>query len=127
MKVTLVWNPEDVAAAMRSLFEPGIPAKYIDFPKARYGQHQVDRVLRDGAGRRHLARRRATSRTSTPSCRSRASRTSTPKPGTEVEVVWGEEPNSHKPAVEPHRQVSIRATVQPAPYSAFARENYRKS
>ena len=48
VKVTLVWNPEDVAAAVRSLFEPGIPAKYIDFPKARYGQHQVDRVLRDG-------------------------------------------------------------------------------
>ncbi len=58
VKVTLVWNPEDVAAAMRSLFEPGIPAKYIDLPKARYGQHQVDRVLSDGAGCRHLARRR---------------------------------------------------------------------
>ncbi len=25
VKVTLVWNPEDVAAAVRSLFEPGIP------------------------------------------------------------------------------------------------------
>jgi hypothetical protein len=48
-------------------------------------------------------------------------------PGTEVAVVWGEQPNSRKPAVEPHRQVTIRATVQPAPYSAFARENYRKN
>ncbi|MDF2555156.1 MAG: dmdA [Microbacterium sp.] len=49
------------------------------------------------------------------------------EPGTRVEVTWGEEPNSRKPAVEPHRQVRIRATVAPAPFSRFARENYRKS
>jgi vanillate/3-O-methylgallate O-demethylase len=41
--------------------------------------------------------------------------------------VWGEEPNSTKPAVEPHRQMRIRATVYPAPYSSFAREDYRKN
>ena len=49
------------------------------------------------------------------------------EPGTEVVVVWGEDPISTKPAVEPHRQVEIRATVYPAPYSSFARENYRKN
>ncbi|HVL60109.1 MAG TPA: aminomethyl transferase family protein [Microbacterium sp.] len=126
VKVTLVWNPEDVAAAVRSLFEPGIPAKYIDFPKARYGQHQVDRVLRDGTdvGISHDVGYI----TNEQAFVSLASiETASAEPGTEVEVVWGEEPNSHKPAVEPHRQVTIRATVQPAPYSAFARENYRKS
>src|SRR5690606_2465985 len=36
-KVTLVWNPDDVAGAVGTLFEPGLPAKFIDFPKARYG------------------------------------------------------------------------------------------
>lgn len=49
------------------------------------------------------------------------------EPGTEVVVVWGEEPNSTKPAVEPHRPIDIRATVYPAPYSSFARENYPKN
>jgi hypothetical protein len=29
--------------------------------------------------------------------------------------------------VERHRQVAVRATVAPAPYSRFARENYRRS
>jgi vanillate/3-O-methylgallate O-demethylase len=42
-------------------------------------------------------------------------------------VVWGEEPNSAKPAVEPHRQVEIRATVAPAPYVQEVRDAYRKS
>jgi len=125
-KVTLVWNPEDVAAAIQSLLEPGLPAKYIDFPKARYGQHQVDRVLRDGkdVGISHDAGYN-TNEHAFVSLASIENEHATP--GTEVEVVWGEDPNSQKPAVEKHRQVSIRATVQPAPYSAFARENYRKS
>jgi vanillate/3-O-methylgallate O-demethylase len=126
VKVTLVWNPEDVAAVVRSLFEPGIPAKYIDFPKARYGQHQVDRVLRGGTdvGISHDVGYI----TNEHAFVSLASiETAFAEPGTEVEVIWGEEPYSRKPAVEPHRQVTIRATVQPAPYSAFARESYRKS
>ena len=126
VKVTLVWNPEDVAAAVRSLFEPGIPAKYIDLPKARYGQHQVDRVLQGGedVGISHDVGYITNERAFV----SLASiETAFAEPGTEVEVIWGEEPNSQKPAVEPHRQVTIRATVQPAPYSAFARESYRKS
>ena len=115
-----------MAAAVRSLFEPGIPAKYIDFPKARYGQHQVDRVLAEGkdVGISHDVGY-ITNEHAFVSLASIENEFA--EPGTEVEVVWGEEPNSRKPAVEPHRQVSIRATVQPAPYSAFARENYRKS
>ena len=47
------------------------------------------------------------------------------EPGTEVTVLWGEQPNSAKPAVEEHRQVEIRATVAPVPFVDFARENYR--
>jgi hypothetical protein len=47
--------------------------------------------------------------------------------GTEVTVVWGEDPNSAKPAVEPHRQVEIRATVAPAPYVQEVRDAYRRS
>ena len=47
--------------------------------------------------------------------------------GTEVTVLWGEKPNSTKPAVEPHVQVEIRAVVAPAPYVDFARREYRSN
>jgi hypothetical protein len=49
------------------------------------------------------------------------------EPGTEVSVLWGEEPNSAKPAIERHRQVEIRATVEPAPYIQKIRDSYRAS
>ena len=124
-KVTLVWNPDDVAAVQRSLMEEGTPAKYIDFPKARYGLYQVDRVLRDGAdvGISHDAGYITNEQVFASLASVDAAHA---EPGTEVTVLWGEDPVSRKPVVEPHRQVSIRATVEPAPYSRFARENYRR-
>jgi vanillate/3-O-methylgallate O-demethylase len=125
-KVTLVWNADDVAAAVRSLYEPGVPAKYIELPKARYAFFQVDEV-RHGGGPvgmsldlGYIANEHAFVSLATVDRGVGA-------PGTEVSVVWGEEPNSAKPAVEPHRQVEIRATVAPAPYVQEVREAYRKS
>lgn len=125
-KVTLVWDADDVASAQRSLLEPGTPAKYIDFPKARYGQYQVDRVLADGTevGVSHDCGYITNDQVFVSLASVDEAHA---EPGTEVVVVWGEEPNSRKPAVEPHRQIEIRAIVQPAPYSAFARDSYRKS
>ena len=125
-KVTLVWNPEDVSAAQRSLYEPGTPAKYIDFPKARYGVYQVDQVLVAGkdVGISHDAGYITGEQVFASLASVEAAHAAT---GTEVTVVWGESPNSTKPGVEPHRQIEIRATVYPAPYSSFARENYRKN
>lgn len=125
-KVSVVWNAEDLAAAQRSLYEDGTPAKYINFPKARYGQYQMDRVLADGrdigvsldAG--YITNEQVFLSLA-------AVEAEYAEPGTEVVVVWGESPVSTKPAVEEHRQVRIRGTVQPAPYSRFARENYRKN
>nr|WP_245162069.1 aminomethyl transferase family protein [Brevibacterium marinum] len=125
-KVTLLWDPSDVAAAIQTQFESGVPAKYIDFPKSRYGQYQVDRVLVDGReiGISHDPGY-ITNEQAFVSLASVDNEYA--KPGTEVTIVWGEDPVSAKAAVEEHRQVSIRATVEPAPYSAFARENYRKN
>jgi glycine cleavage system aminomethyltransferase T len=125
-KVTLVWDADDVAAAQRTLYEEDLPAKYIEFPKARYGQYQVDDVL---TGDEHVGVSHDCGYiVNEHAFVSLASITPDhAEPGTQVVVVWGEEPNSLKPAVEPHRQVRIRATVQPAPYSRFARENYRSN
>jgi len=123
-KVTLLWNADDVADAQRSMIEEGTPAKYIDFPKARYGLYQVDRVLRDGAdvGISHDAGYITNEQAFVSLASIDAAHA---EPGTQVSVVWGEDPVSAKPAVERHRQVTIRATVEPAPFSRFARENYR--
>jgi len=123
-KVTLVWNPDDVALAVRSLCEPGLPAKYMEMPKARYAFFQVDKVLRNGsiAGLSldvgYLANEHAFVSLATVDAKASV-------PGTEVTVLWGERPNSAKPAVEPHRQVGIRATVAPAPYVQEVRDSYR--
>jgi glycine cleavage system aminomethyltransferase T len=123
-KVTLLWNAEDVAAIVRSQVEPGIPAKFLDFPKARYGFYQMDRIELGGelvgistdAGYiayDQLYMSLATLDTDVPE-------------GAVVEVVWGEDPISRKPQVDQkHRQVRIRATVAPAPYHEYARSVYR--
>ncbi|WP_026453758.1 glycine cleavage system protein T [Saccharomonospora iraqiensis] len=129
-KVTLVWNPDDVADLVRSLAEPGTPAKYLELPKARYAFFHVDRVLAGGgaaggtdvglsldAG--YIANEQAFVSLATVDA-------AAAEPGTEVRLLWGEEPNSAKPAVEPHRQREIRATVAPAPYVRAVRESYRR-
>lgn len=123
-KVTLVWNADDIALAVRTLYEPGLPAKYLEMPKARYAFFQVDKVLRHGAiaglslDVGYLANEHAFVSLATVDHEAAA-------PGTEVTVLWGERPNSAKPGVEPHRQVGIRATVAPAPYVKEVRDSYR--
>ncbi len=44
--------------------------------------------------------------------------------GTELKVVWGEQPNTRKTTVEPHKQIEVRVIVSPVPYAKTARENY---
>ncbi|WP_433566719.1 hypothetical protein ACQP1O_16880 [Nocardia sp. CA-151230] len=123
-KVTLVWDSDDVTEAVGSRYRPGLPAKYIEVPKARYALHQSDKVLAGDklvgismdAG--YLANEHLMVSLATVD-------PAYSEPGTTLTVVWGEDPNSAKPAVEPHQQIQIRATVAPAPYVRFAREAYR--
>ena len=123
-KVTLLWNAEDVAAVVRSQMEPGVPAKFLDFPKARYGLFQMDEVryhdrpagISTDAG--YIAYDQL--------YMSLATVDNDVADGAEVEVVWGEDPISRKDSVDAsHRQVRIRATVAPAPYHEWARTVYR--
>lgn len=125
-KVTLVWNNEDVTKALGSILGEGVPAKYIELPKSRYALYQTDRILKEGktvgmsldVG--YLANEQVFLSLAT--IEIEHART-----GTEVVVVWGEEPNSRKAQVERHRQVEIRATVAPAPFTEYARSGYRAS
>jgi vanillate/3-O-methylgallate O-demethylase len=123
-KVTLVWDADDVSAAIGTLFREGDKAKYFELPKSRYALYQCDEVL--AGGRRVGISHDCGSIANDEAFVSLASIDNAfAEPGTEVTVMWGEQPNSRKPAVEPHVQVEIRAVVAPAPYVEFARREYR--
>jgi vanillate/3-O-methylgallate O-demethylase len=125
-KVTFVWNGEDLAKAMDTLFTGrGDITKYIDLPLANYATLPYDKVLRDGkvVGLSTYTAYTFNERAMLSlGCVSEELST----PGTQVELVWGEEGGgSSKPTVERHRQATIRATVAPAPFGQVAREAYR--
>lgn len=123
-KVTLFWNEDDVAEIVRSQLVDGTPAKYLDFPKARYGFYQMDEVIQGDqsvgistdAGYVAYPQRYMSLATIDDEIRD----------GDTVEIIWGEDPVSAKPQVDRnHKQVRIRATVLPAPYQEYARTTYR--
>jgi vanillate/3-O-methylgallate O-demethylase len=122
-KVTLAWNGEDVAASMRTLFEPGDPAKYVDLPLSNYATWPYDKVLHDGelVGVSTFSGYSFNER----SMLSLAMVDSDVELASEVVLVWGEEGGgSSKPVVERHSQTEIRAIVSPCPYGETARTSY---
>lgn len=125
-KVTLVWNAEDVARVYSGLLDhDGLAPKHMEMPAAHYAAHPYDRVTQDG-------RTAGVSITPAYSPNERAwislaiLEADMAEIGTEVTVTWGEPGGgSSKPTVERHRQVDVRATVQPWPIHAAARKTYR--
>jgi vanillate/3-O-methylgallate O-demethylase len=122
-KATLAWNGEDVARAMRTLFEKGDPVKYIDLPLSNYATWPYDKIVLDGevAGVSTFSGYSYNER----SMLSLAAVDVEVPDGTEVTLVWGEEGGgSAKPVVERHVQAELRAIVSPAPYSEVIRSSY---
>jgi vanillate/3-O-methylgallate O-demethylase len=124
-KVTLAWEPDDVAQIFDSMFDiDGESYQFFDLPIANYGASNFDSVLDpDGnvMGYSMFTGYSANEK--------RALSLATIDPeielGTEVHVVWGEpDGGTRKTTVEPHKQISIRAIVSPAPYSETARLEY---
>lgn len=122
-KVTLVWNRADVERVRASLYEPGIPFKFMDLPVAHYSFQHADEVrnqkgdlvgLSGWCG--YTVNEKETLSLAVVDERSAA-------PGTEVVVVWGEpDGGTRKPHVEKHRQTEMRATVAPCPYAKCIRD-----
>ncbi len=126
-KVTLIWDEADLQTAIgASLRAEGTHGKYLEMPKARYATHQYDMVMAGGemvgisSDCGYIANERCFVSLALIEAR-------WAEPGTEVRLVWGEEPNSAKPGVEPHQQVEIGAKVAPAPLPSFARTTYRSA
>jgi vanillate/3-O-methylgallate O-demethylase len=125
-KVTLAWEPEDLAKLLGSLADPVGPGyQFFDVPNANYGSSNFDSVLdADGnlIGLSMFTGYSANER--------RALSLATVNPdvplGAEVRVIWGEpDGGTRKPTVQPHEQFAVRAIVSPAPYSVMAREHYK--
>ena len=121
-KVTLIWNPEDVARIQGSLLEAGIPYKYLDFPVSSYGFPQCDAVRTlDGKliGRSGFA---GYSGNEAKMLSIAVVDGDYATPGTQAVLIWGEaDGGSKKPQVERHRQTEVRVTVAPAPYAEAVR------
>jgi vanillate/3-O-methylgallate O-demethylase len=124
-KVTLAWNPDDMAKIMASLFDPdGDQYKFFDTPLANYASSNYDRVVDAGGKTVGLSMFTGYSYNE-----KQALSLATIDPeipvGTELRVVWGEENGgTRKTTVERHKQIEVRAIVSPVPYSRVARETY---
>ena len=125
-KVTLVWNSQDVQRVVASAWTDGPRYKHLNIPKGRYGLFQMDRVEVGGAqvgismDCGYLVNEKLMVSLAVVDA-------AVAETGSEVEVVWGEAPNTAKLQVEPHEQTTLRATVAPAPYGIHARGAYRSN
>jgi vanillate/3-O-methylgallate O-demethylase len=125
-KVTLAWNSEDVTTKIfGSYFTPDEAdgAQFFDLPNANYGSSNFDSIVDAGGtpvGVSMFTGYSANERRAL----SLATVAQDVEVGTELTLLWGENPNTEKTTVQPHRQVEIRVVVSPVPYSEVARTEY---
>lgn len=118
-KVTLVWNKGDVARIQGSMFAPGTPFKYLDFPVSSYGFPHLDAVHDQNGklvgtsgfvGYSGNEREMLSLASIDPDHAT---------PGTELVLTWGEQDGgSRKLHVERHQQTQVSVTVARVPYAA---------
>jgi glycine cleavage system aminomethyltransferase T len=127
-KVTLALDDASVAETIFAQFgKDGLRPKFMEFPSAVYAMHPFDRVEKDGklVG---LSTWIGYTVNEGKMLTLAMVDESVAEPGTEVDFIWGEpDGGTTKPTVEPHRQVTIKAIVAPAPYSEVARTAYAPS
>ena len=116
-KVTLVWDPADVARVVESYMRPEeLPALYMEFPRATYATWQYDAVDNDQGRTIGASTYTGVSWNERAMLSLAVVEPEYAKPGTRVSVTWGEPDGGAKsPWLEPHRQMEIGATVAPAP------------
>ncbi len=126
-KVTLAWNPEDMAKIMGSLFDPdGNQYKFFDTPLANYASSNYDAV-KDASGKTVGVSMFTGYSYNEKQALSLATIDPSIEVGSEVRVVWGEpDGGTRKTTVEPHKQIEVRAIVSSVPYSRVARETYQQ-
>ena len=125
-KVTFAWNPDDMAKIYASMFQPGeVGYKFYDLPNSNYASSSYDKVMKGGkvVGFSMFGGYSFNERT--------ALSLGVVDPdinvGEVLTLAWGEENGgTQKPTVERHKQLEVRVTVSPVPYSRDAREGYHE-
>jgi syringate O-demethylase len=124
-KVTFVWNGDDTEKAYGSLFHPGPGAKFINLPMSLYDTFHFDRVESADGRIAGVSTWTGYSANERAILSIGAVEPQFAEPGTELTLIWGEDPPSSKAQVEDHVPFPIRVTVQPAPLYEPARTVYR--
>ena len=126
-KVTFAWNADDVAKIFASLLQPGSEHyKHFEMPLANYASASYDKV---SLGNKVVG----FSMFSGYSYNERSALSlgvvdADIEIGKELTLTWGEEGGgTRKTTVERHKQLPIRVTVSPTPYSRVARETYHQT
>ena len=125
-KVTLAWNSDDVVGAFASMFKKGDHAKYMELPLSNYANSSFDTVM---GGDKQVGMSMFSGYSyNERSMLSLATVDADIAVGTEVVLLWGEEPRTGKTTVEPGAtQTKIRARVSPVPYAEVVRSAYVES
>jgi vanillate/3-O-methylgallate O-demethylase len=123
-KVTFAWHADDMAKIYASLFQPGVEHyKFFDLPNANYSSSSYDRIVKNGktvgvsmfGGYSYNERTALSLGVVDPDINI----------GEELKLVWGEDGGgTKKTTVERHKQLDVRVTISPVPYSRVARETY---
>lgn len=123
-KVTLAWNAEDLGEIMTSLLgDEENAAQFFNLPNANYGSSNFDSVV--DAGGTVVGASLFTGYSANERCGlSLATVDPNVEVGTELKVLWGENPNTRKTSTQPHKQREVRVVVSPVPYAATARTEY---
>jgi len=123
-KVTFAWHPDDMAKIYASLFQPGQDHfKFFDLPNANYASSSFDKIVKNGktvgfsmfGGYSYNERTALSLGIVDPNI----------EIGEQLTLVWGEENGgTKKTTVEKHKQLDVRVTISPVPYSSVVRDTY---
>ena len=123
-KVTFAWHADDMAKIYASLFHPGADHyKFFDLPNANYSSSSYDKIVKNGktvgvsmfGGYSYNERTALSLGVVDPDINI----------GEELTLVWGEDGGgTQKTTVERHKQLDVRVTISPVPYSRVVRETY---
>jgi vanillate/3-O-methylgallate O-demethylase len=123
-KVTLEWNADDMKKIVGSMFDPeGEQYKFFDLPLANYANSNYDAVVDADGNTIGLSMFTGYSFNEKKALSLATVEHDLPL-GTEINVLWGEDPNTQKTTVEKHKQLAVRAIVSPVPYGKMAADTY---
>jgi vanillate/3-O-methylgallate O-demethylase len=115
-KVSLVWNPEDVAKIIEGYMDHDqLPTRYLEFPRSNYATWLYDGVQDANGNHIGVSIYPTFLWTERSMCTIGVLDSAHAAMGSEVTLVWGEPSSRKSKYLEPHRQIKIRATVAPAP------------